>query len=121
MIKIPSKIKKNIASELKRYTPIVQNLKNKGNSTSEDDSRIVLNDILSDVLGYDKYNELRTEQREKAGRLDYVVKLTDGPFANKKDKIDFIVEAKAIHQELQNKYVDQTLTYCLTTNTAFLF
>jgi len=119
MIKIPSKIKKNIASELKRYTPIVQNLKNKGNSTSEDDSRIVLNDILSDVLGYDKYNELRTEQREKAGRLDYVVKLTDGPFANKKDKIDFIVEAKAVHQELQNKYVDQTLTYCLTTNTAF--
>ncbi|MCH8156169.1 MAG: type I restriction enzyme HsdR N-terminal domain-containing protein, partial [Nitrospinae bacterium] len=119
MIKIPLKFKKNISAELKRFTPIIQNLRAKGTSTSEDDSRIILNDILSDVLGYDKYNELRTEQREKAGRLDYVIKLTEGPFANKKDKSDCVVEAKAIHHDLVSKYVDQTLTYCLTTNTTY--
>ncbi len=119
MIKIPVKIKRNISTELKRFTPIIQNLKAKGASTSEDDSRIVLNDMLNDILGYDKYNELRTEQREKAGRLDYIVKLTEGPNANKQDKVDCIIEAKAVHQELTQKYVDQTLTYCLTTNTQF--
>ncbi len=113
------KHKKAIASELKGFLPIVQNLRAKGKTTSEDDARIILNDFLHEVLGYDKYNELRTEQREKAGRLDYIVKLSEGPFASKKDKFDFVIEAKAAHQNLSNKYVDQTLTYCLTTNTAF--
>lgn len=61
MIKIPIKAKKAISAELKRFTPIIQNLKAKGTSTSEDDSRIILNDMLNDILGYDKYNELRTE------------------------------------------------------------
>jgi len=119
MIKISKKAKRNIVNGLKKFTPIIKNLRSKGIDTSEEDSRIILNDILSYILGYDKYNELRTEHREKAGRLDYIVKLTDGPNAKKKDKVDCIIEAKAIHQELAQKYVDQTLTYCLTTNTAF--
>ena len=54
MVKIPSKIKKAIGLELKRFSPVIQNLKSRGTGTSEDDSRIVLNDILNDVLGYDK-------------------------------------------------------------------
>lgn len=119
MIKIPLKLRKSVSVGLKTFTPIIQNLKAKGNSTTEDDSRIILNDMLSDVLGYDKYNELKTEQREGAGRLDYAVKVIGSPFSTKKDKIDFIVEAKAIHQVLSPKYVDQTLSYCLTTNTPY--
>ena len=119
MVKLPSKIKKAIGLQLKQFYPVIQNLKSRGTRTSEDDARIVLNDMLNDVLGYDKYTELRTEQREKAGRLDYVLKLTEGPYASKKDKIDCVIEAKAIHQDLTPKYVDQTLTYCLTTNTKY--
>ena len=119
MVKLPSKIKKAIGLQLKQFYPVIQNLKSRGTRTSEDDARIALNDMLNDVLGYDKYTELRTEQREKAGRLDYVLKLTEGPYASKKDKIDCVIEAKAIHQDLAPKYVDQTLTYCLTTNTKY--
>ena len=101
------------------FLPIFKNLKARGTTTSEDDARIILNDVLHDALGFDKYSELRTEQREKAGRLDYIVKLTDGRNANKKDKFDFVIEAKAIHQTISKTHVDQTLTYCLTTNTPF--
>ena len=119
MLKIPSKLKKAVGLELKRFFPVIQSLKSRGTGTSEDDSRIVLNDMLNDILGYDKYTELKTEQREKAGRLDYVLKLTEGPYASKRDKIDCVVEAKAIHQDLTQKYVDQTLSYCLTTNTRY--
>ncbi len=119
MIKIPLKDRKHISAELKRFNSIVNGLNSKGKASSEDDARIVLNDMLSYILGYDKYKELVTEQRERNGRLDYVVKLEDGPYAKKKDKIDFVIEAKAIHQDLQKKYVDQTLSYCLTTNTQY--
>lgn len=33
--------------------------------------------------------------------------------------MDCVIEAKAVHQDLVQKHVDQTLTYCLTTNTLF--
>jgi len=64
MYKVPSRSKKAIASSLKQYLPLIHNLKAKG-KTSEEDVRILLNDVLSEVLGYDKYNELCTEFREK--------------------------------------------------------
>lgn len=70
--------------------------------------------MLADVLGYDKYNELKTEMREKNGRLDYIVKLSDGPNAKKKDTFDFVIEAKAAHINLNENHINQTLQYCLT-------
>lgn len=114
MYKVPAKFKKSISQELKRYLPLIKSLHARGKQSSEDDARIILNDVLSDVLGYDKYNELRTELREKNNRYDYVVKLLDGPNKKKKDKFDFVIEAKAAHINLKQDYVDQTLSYCLT-------
>jgi hypothetical protein len=75
--------------------------------------------MLSDVLGYDKYNELRTELRKNNSLYDYVVKLTDGPNKRKKDKFDFIIEAKAAHINLKQDYINQTLSYCLTSGIDF--
>ncbi len=119
MIRIPSKHKKTISNELKKYTQIIQGLIAKPKS-SEDDARIVINDILGDVLGFDKYNELVTEQRESNGRLDYIVRVQGSPYAKKKtDYIDFVIEAKAVGQPLSKKYEEQTRTYCLNTNTPF--
>ena len=118
MIKVPAKHKRSIETELKRFLPVFSNLAAKGKASSEDDARIVLNDVLSYVLGYDKYNELKTEQRDKGGRLDYMVTLTDGP-KRRKASADFIVEAKAAHVTLNQSHIDQTLAYCLTAGLDF--
>lgn len=120
MVKIPAKIKRSIESELKKFIPIFSNLAAKGKATSEDDARIILNDVLSYVLGYDKYNELKTEQREKNGRLDYLVTLNEGP-KKKKGRADFVIEAKAVHVCLNQHHVDQTLSYCLTAGLDYFF
>lgn len=114
MIKVPTKFKKSMASELKKFVPHVQGLLAKGKSSTEDDARIIINDILGDVLGYDKYNDLKTEYKDRNGRLDYVVKLSEGPHAKKKDKFDFVIEAKAACIELKGDHINQTLAYCLT-------
>lgn len=121
MYKVPAKYKKSITDELKKFVPLIHNLQARGKRSSEDDARILLNDILSYVLGYDKYNELRTEFKEKNGRLDYVVKLMDGPNKNKKDKFDFVIEAKAVHVELTQHHIDQTLSYCLAKGLDYFF
>jgi hypothetical protein len=113
MYKLPAKFNKSISTSLKNFLPLIKNLQAKGKSSSEDDARIILNDLLHDVLGYDKYNELRTEMRERNGRLDYAVKLIEGPFAKKRDRIDFVIEAKAAHVNLNQNHIDQTLSYCL--------
>lgn len=114
MYKVPLKSKKSIAQEFKTYLPLVSSLVAKGKSSTEEDARILLNDILHSVLGYNKFNELKTEMRDKNGRIDYVVKLTDGPNKGKPERFDFVIEAKAVNVELNQIVVDQTLTYCLT-------
>ena len=121
MYKVPSKVKKSISQELKRFLPLIKNLQARGKQSSEDDARILLNDILSDVLGYDKYNELRTEMREKNSRFDYVVKITDGPTKKKPKQFDFVIEAKAAHVALREDHVNQTLTYCLQKGMDYFF
>ncbi len=112
MFKVPAKNKKKISDELKTYLPIINGLVSKGKTSTEEDARILLNDILHNVLGYNKFNELKTEVVSKNGRVDYVVKLTDGPLAKKQDKFDFVIEAKACSVELSQTVIDQTLTYC---------
>lgn len=119
MIKMPLSERRRISSVLGKYSEILKKLHKKGKKSTEDDLRIVLNDIFSDVLGYDKYSELSTEQRERCGRLDYAVKLTEGPNAKKRDRLDFVVEAKSIYTDLSQKYIDQTMSYCLTTGTRY--
>ncbi len=121
MYKVPSKVRKTISQELKRFLPLIKNLQARGKQSSEDDARILLNDILSDVLGYDKYNELRTEMREKNSRFDYVVKITDGPTKRKPKQFDFVIEAKAAHVALREDHVNQTLTYCLQKGMDYFF
>lgn len=114
MYKVPVKYKRSIEQELKKFLPLINSLKARGKSSTEEDARVLLNDIFHCVLGYDKYNDLKTEMRDRAGRCDYVVQLSEGK-GRKKDQFDFIVEAKAVSVELSTQAVDQTLSYCLTT------
>lgn len=120
MIKVPAKHKRSIETELKRFIPIFSSLAAKGKASSEDDARIILNDVMSYVLGYDKYNELKTEQRDRNCRLDYLVTINESS-KRKRNKADFVVEAKAVHVELNQSHVDQTLTYCLTAGLDYFF
>ena len=113
MIRVPAKNRRIISQELKKYQIHIQNLVTKGKSATEEDARILINDILSDVLGYDKYNDLKTEYKDRNGRLDYVVKLSEGPNAKKKDRHDFVIEAKSTAVDLKEDHVNQTLSYCL--------
>lgn len=121
MYKVPVKYKKQIVQELKTFVPLINSLMARGKSSSEEDARVLLNDVLHSVLGYNKFNELKTEMRDKNNRFDYGVKLTDGPFKNKADKLDFIIEAKACHVELNQMVIDQTLPYCISTGVDYFF
>ena len=61
MYKVPIKYKRSISQELKNFVPLINSLQAKGKSSTEEDARIILNDIFHNVLGYDKYNEVTKE------------------------------------------------------------
>lgn len=120
MINIANRTKKNLIESLKKYTAIISNLGSNPKAT-EEDTRIVINDLLHDVLGYDKYEELKTEFRQKQDRIDYAVALKTSNGKKRKREVDFFIEAKASSVELGQKHVDQTQSYCLQHNVPYFF
>lgn len=77
--------------------------KSKGKSLNEADTRICVNDFLTDVLGYQMHEEIKTEYAIRGQYADYVIQL--------KRKKQFVVEVKAMEIDLTAKHLLQASHY----------
>lgn len=77
--------------------------KSKGKSLNEADTRICVNDFLTDVLGYQMHDEIKTEYAIRGQYADYVIQL--------KRKKQFVVEVKAMEIDLTTKHLLQASHY----------
>lgn len=101
MLNIPAKANERITKNLKKFQKIVASAKN--NDINEADTVSIIKDILSEVLGYDKYSEITSE---------YAVKRTFCDLAIKKDGSPYIlIEVKAIGIALKDDHTKQALDY----------
>jgi predicted type IV restriction endonuclease len=98
---VPKKATNRIVSELKRYQPILADAKKR--DVSESDTVVIVADMLADVLGYNKYQEITAEFAIRGTYVDLAVKV--GP------DIRFLVEVKAIGCELKDSHVKQAIDY----------
>src|SRR5947209_2862094 len=90
-----------IVTELKRYQPILADAKRR--DISESDTVVIVGDMLADVLGYNKYQEITAEFAIRGTYVDLAVRVgTD---------IRFLVEVKAIGSELKDNHVKQAIDY----------
>jgi hypothetical protein len=64
---------------------------------------VIVSDILSEILGYDKYNEVTREYAIKSTYCDLAIKI--------ENSIKFLIEVKAIGLTLQEKHYQQVLDY----------
>jgi len=69
----------------------------------ESATRIMTNSLLTEVLGYQELEEIKTEYRIRGEYADYVVQL--------KRKKHFVVEVKSIDLDLSEKHLRQSLSY----------
>lgn len=69
----------------------------------ESGTRIMVNHILTDLLGYKSFEEIKTEYMIKGTYADYVVQI-DGTQ-------HFLVEVKALSLALSNKHLRQAIEY----------
>jgi predicted type IV restriction endonuclease len=98
---ISKRVTSRIVSELKRYQPILADAKRR--DISESDTVVIVGDMLADVLGYNKYQEITAEFAIRGTYVDLAVRVgTD---------IRFLVEVKAIGSELKDNHVKQAIDY----------
>ena len=101
MANMPVKIATRIASGLKKFQPIVESAKSR--DVNETDTVVIITDMLHDVFGFDKYTEITTEHNVKGTFVDLAVKFDD--------KVQFLIEVKAVGLELKDAYVKQAIDY----------
>lgn len=69
----------------------------------ESATRVMTNNFLTEILGYQELEEIKTEFRIRSEYADYVIQL--------KRKKHFVVEVKSIELDLNDKHLRQSLSY----------
>jgi len=101
MANIPARVETRIKEGLKRFQPVVEQAK--ARDIGEADTSTLVKDILAELFGYDKYNEITAEFQIKGTYCDLALKI-DG-------KLALLIEVKAINSELREAYVKQAVDY----------
>ena len=101
MAKLSSKAAARIAVELKKYQGILSGLQKR--DVSEADTVTVINDMLSDICGYDKYLHVTGQLAIRGTFVDLAVRVDE--------EIRFLIEVKAIGIELKDAHVKQAIDY----------
>jgi predicted type IV restriction endonuclease len=98
---VSAKVANRIAAQMKRYQGVLATIQKK--DISEADTVTVINDILADVCGYDKFLEVTGQYEIRGTFVDLAVKVDEN--------IRFLVEVKAVGIELKDNHVRQAIDY----------
>lgn len=101
MANIPKKVTERFFKAVPRFQKVLQLAKDR--DVNESDTVSVLNDIFGEVFGYDKYLEVTSELAIRGTYCDLAIKI--------EDKIQFLVEVKAIGIELKDAHLRQAVDY----------
>jgi predicted type IV restriction endonuclease len=101
MFKISKKVQDRILDQTKNFQKIAE--QQKVRDVSEADTVTLVKDILAGVFGYDKYQELTSEQQIKGTFCDLAVRV-DG-------KIRYLIECKSAGVTLNASHLRQALNY----------
>lgn len=98
---VPKRVIDRISSNLRKFQKILADLKNR--DVSESDTSNAVNDMLSDLLGYDRYAEVTREFAVRGTYVDLAVKVDE--------VVRFLIEVKAIGVDLKDSHVKQAVDY----------
>ena len=101
MLTIPAKVNERISQNVKKFQKIITTAKN--NDINEADTVSIIKDILSEVLGFDKYNDVTSEYAVKRTFCDLAIKKEGNPY--------ILIEVKAIGIHLKDDHTKQALDY----------
>jgi predicted type IV restriction endonuclease len=100
-MKIPVKVSRRLVDGLKKFQPILAAARSR--DVNESDTVVLVTDILSEVLGYEKYTEITSEHMIRGTFCDLAVHV-DGDLA-------MLLEVKAIGLDLKDQHTKQAVDY----------
>ena len=100
-MRISAKIATRITTQLKAYQGILAQAMKK--DSSEGDTVVIVTDMIADILGYDKYQNLSSEHAIRGSYVDLMVSADNKP--------RFLVEIKAVGTELKDNFIKQAVDY----------
>jgi hypothetical protein len=101
MANIPKKVVDRFIKSVPRFQKVLKVAKDR--DINESDTVAVLKDIFGEVLGYDKYLEVTSELAIRGTYCDLALRV--------EDKVQFLIEAKAIGIELKDSHMKQACDY----------
>lgn len=104
MAKIPKKVTERLSKEIKQFQKVISIAKDR--DVNESDTVTIITDMLSDVFGFDKYEDITSEQAIRGTYCDLAIKI--------KGKIKFLIEVKAIGLNLKENHLRQAIGYGAT-------
>jgi len=100
-ITITEKLKTRLIDGVKKYKPIVKKAQNKDDN--ESNTVKIVTAILSDVLGYDEFEEITSEFAIKKTFCDLAIKLDGVP--------RILIEVKSAGLDLKEQHMSQAVNY----------
>lgn len=101
MAAVPKRVAERLTAGLKRYQPILNGARSR--DVNESDTSMIVSDMLADVFGFDKYNEITREHCIRGTYCDLAIRIDQ--------KIRFLIEVKAIGIELKDQHIKQVVDY----------
>ena len=87
---IPKKVADRVSAGLKRFKPVLESAKTR--DVNESDTSMIVTDMLADVFGFDKYNDITREYAIRGTYCDLATKI-DG-------KLQTLIEVKAHFEKI---------------------
>lgn len=110
MAVVPKRVSERLAVGLKRYQPILETAKSR--DVNESDTSMIVSDMLADIFGYDKYTEITRELCIRGTYCDLAIRIDQ--------KLQFIIEVKAVGAELKEQHVKQAVDYAANQGTEWV-
>jgi len=101
MVAIQKKVSERLSKEIKHFQKVLEKAHDR--DVNESDTVTIITDMLHQVFGFDKYNEITSEQAIRGTFCDLAVK-QDG-------KIKYLIEVKAIGLNLKENHLRQAIGY----------
>lgn len=98
---IPNRVAERLASGLRRFQPILASAKSR--DVNESDTSLIVTDVLAELFGYDKYQEVTRELCIRGTFCDLATRL--------EGKFQMIIEVKAVGLDLKDAHVKQAVDY----------
>lgn len=98
---IPKRVSDRLVRGIAKYQQVLQIAKDR--DVNEPDTVSIIKDMLADVFGYDKYLDVTSEFAIRGTFCDLAIKIDN--------KVEFLIEAKAIGLELKEGHLRQAIEY----------